>query len=542
MTDTIREIDHPAPTTRKRFLWGIVAGLAMMLFTFAARALVNAQSIPELAADWFTMYLPPELFDLLLENLLFSAKPLMFAGLLSAQVMVGGLLGMLYGKLLGGRPTTELGEWGRTLGFGVALWLLTMVALVPLFGGGFFGSKVVGGVIGFLLTSFGSFAIYGLVLGYFFTQSIQQGPQTTGQSDRRAFLKKAGAWAALAAVVALGLKFVSDQFGGQVGSSGAFRTRGVLSTEVTPNDEFYIVSKNFIDPEVSVDGWLLEVTGQVEAPFYMGYEQLVAMPSVEEYVTLECISNLVGGDLISNAKWKGVPLRGILERAKLKPSVVDIAFHASDGYSESVPLEMAMRDEVIVAYQMNGEPLPSKHGFPARLIVPGYFGLKHVKWLNSIEPVVTDFRGYWQQRGWTDVPHVKTFSRIDIPTHNSEIADETLMLGGVAFAGDRGISKVEVSADGGVTWTAADRVSEPLSQYTWVIWTTEIAAPQTADARIQVRATDGNGEVQTATVRGSLPDGATGHHTIRLGPVGLATPERYGPRIGDNLIAQKDDQ
>ena len=161
------------------------------------------------------------------------------------------------------------------------------------------------------------------------------------------------------------------------------------------------------------------------------------MPPVEEYVTLECISNLVGGDLISNAKWRGVPLRMFLERARLKPSVVDISFYAQDGYSESIPLEMAMRDEVIVAYEMNGEPLPSKHGFPARLIVPGYFGLKHVKWLTKIEPVVHDFRGYWQQRGWTDVPWVKTFSRIDVPSHMSVIEGGMLSLGGVAFAGDR---------------------------------------------------------------------------------------------------------
>ncbi len=505
---------------RKHFLWGALGAVGMALFTFAVRSVVSAQSVLELAADWFTMHLPPELFDLLLENLLFNAKPLMFAGLVVAQVIAGGALAALYGRYAAGRATSELLVWVYALGFGLALWLAAQLVLVPLFGGGFFGAGVVGGAVGFQLTSIGSALVYALVIGFFFsgeTQGATEGAgASSGTSDRRAFLKKAGVWAAVIAGVAIGLKLATDRLGGQMGSSGSFRTQGVLSTEVTPNDEFYIVSKNFIDPEVKEQGWILEIGGQVEVPHWVDYQQLIAMPSVEEYVTLECISNLVGGDLISNAKWTGVPLRAFLERARLKPSVVDIAFHAQDGYSESIPLEMAMRDEVMVAYQMNGEPLPSKHGFPARLIVPGFFGLKHVKWLTKIEPVVHDFRGYWQQRGWTDVPWVKTFSRIDVPAHTSVIESGTVSLGGVAFAGDRGIANVEVSLDDGATWTPAGSISEPLSPYTWVIWRAELPVPAAAQFGVRVRATDGAGDVQTAEVRKSLPSGATGHHTIRL--------------------------
>ena len=505
---------------RKHFAWGALGAAAMTLFTFAARSLASAQSVLELAADWFTMHLPPELFDLLLESLLFNAKPLMFAGLLAAQVALGGALAALYGRYAAGYARSEIRVWVFALGFGVALWLVAMGALVPLFGGGYFGASVTGGMVGFHVTALGSALVYALVVGFFFSGETHDatgsaGP-SIGTSDRRAFLRKAGAWAAVAAAVAIGLKFATDRLGGQVGTSGSFRTRGVLSTEVTPNDEFYIVSKNFIDPEVKANGWFLEIEGQVEVPYWVNYDQLIAMPSVEEYVTLECISNLVGGDLISSAKWKGVPLRAFLERARLKPSVVDISFHAQDGYSESIPLEMAMRDEVMVAYEMNGEPLPSKHGFPTRLIVPGYFGLKHVKWLTKIEPVVHDFRGYWQQRGWTDVPWVKTFSRIDVPSHMSVIDGGTLALGGVAFAGDRGISNVEVSLDDGATWTPATSISEPLSPYTWVIWRAALPAPAALEFGVRVRATDGDGEVQTAMLAKSLPSGATGHHAIRL--------------------------
>lgn len=506
----------PIITVRKGFWFGVVAGAAMVFFIIAMRTLANAQSLPELAADWFTKFLPATLLDFLLETLVFSAKPLMFAGLLLAQIIIGGLLGVLYARVAGRWPTTENREWGRTLGFGIALWLLTMLTIVPLFGGGLFASSVIGGSMTFILTSFGAFAIYGVILGYFFTQAAQSRSRVTKNSTRREFIKTAATWVVIGGGALFGLTFVFDRLRSQTSSSGSFRTPGVLSTEVTPNDEFYIVSKNFIDPEVSLERWVLDIDGLVENPFLLTYDELIAMPSIEEFVTLECISNFVGGDLISNAKWKGVPLKLILERAKLKPSVFDISFQATDGYSESIPVEMIMKDEVMVAYQMNGEPLPFKHGFPARLIVPGYFGLKHVKWLATIEPIDRNFKGYWQQRGWTDEPYVKTFSRLDLPRSRSEIAGDSVMLGGVAFAGARGISNVEISVNAGVTWIPVDHISEPLSPYTWVIWTTEIAPPQEGRTIIKVRATDGEGEVQTAMTQGTLPDGATGHHGITL--------------------------
>lgn len=506
----------PIITVRKSFWFGAVAGAVMVSFIIAMRTLGNAQSLPELAADWFTVFLPAAFLDFLLETLVFSAKPLMFLGLLLTQIVVGGLLAVLYARVAGRWPTTEPGEWTRTIGFSGVLWLLTMFTLVPVFGGGFFASKVIGGSMTFILTSIGAFAIYGIALGYFFTQSAQGRPGAASYSTRRAFIKNTGAWLVIGGAAAFGLKFVIEQLGPRASSSGAFRTAGVLSTEVTPNDEFYIVSKNFIDPEVSLEGWNLGIAGLVENPFLLTYDEIIAMPSVEQFITLECISNSVGGDLISNAKWKGVPLKLILERAKLKPGVIDISFQATDGYSESIPLEMAMSDDVLVAYQMNGEPLPFKHGFPVRLIAPGYFGLKSVKWLGSIEPIDRDFKGYWQQRGWTDEPYVKTFSRLDLPRSRSEIAGDSVMLGGVAFAGDRGISKVEISINAGVTWMPVDHISEPLSPYTWVIWTTEVAPPQEGRTLIKVRATDGEGEVQTAMAQGSLPDGSTGHHAITL--------------------------
>ena len=212
----------------------------------------------------------------------------------------------------------------------------------------------------------------------------------------------------------------------------------------------------------------------------------------EEFVTLECISNRVGGDLISNARWRGVPLKNLLNRARLKPGVVDIASFASEGYSESIPIEKALEPQVLVAYMMNGEPLPLNHGFPARLIIPGLFGEKHTKWLTTLEAVGYDFKGFWQQKGWSDDAEIKTTSQIRVPGNRARVSNGEVLLGGIAFSGVKGISKVEISPDDGNTWFLADS-REPLSPYTWVLWTTEWAPTNTGTFELLVRATDGNG-------------------------------------------------
>ena len=191
---------------RKHFLWGATGAVGMVLFTFAVRSVVRALSMLELAADWFTMHLPPELFDLLLENLLFNAKPLMFAGLVAAQVIAGGALAVLYGRHVAWRASSELWVWVYAAGFGLALWLAAQVALTPLFGGGLFGVDVPGGAVGFQVTSVGSALVYALVIGFFFSGETQGAAAevSVGTSDRRAFLKKAGVWAAVIAGVLSG--------------------------------------------------------------------------------------------------------------------------------------------------------------------------------------------------------------------------------------------------------------------------------------------------------------------------------------------------
>jgi DMSO/TMAO reductase YedYZ molybdopterin-dependent catalytic subunit len=284
--------------------------------------------------------------------------------------------------------------------------------------------------------------------------------------------------------------------------------------EITPNESFYHVSKNFLDPSPSADGWTLEIKGLVDKPYSLTYAQLTALPAVEVAVGMMCISNPTGGGLIGNTRWKGVRLADLLKRAVPKKGVVDVAMSAVDGYTDSIPFEKAMDPDVVLVWEMGGKTLTSDHGFPARLLVPGIYGMKHVKWITSFELVNTDFKGYWQgpSQGWSDPAPVNTMSRIDFP------AKATLPLGtnaisGIAFAGDRSISKVEISTDGGKTWAEA-YLKPPLSSTSWVLWGYDWTVTQPGKYTVMVRATDGEGKTQTARKDDPYPNGATGYHTV----------------------------
>lgn len=202
----------------------------------------------------------------------------------------------------------------------------------------------------------------------------------------------------------------------------------------------------------------------VERPRTYSYGDLASLPATRELVTLECISNEVGGELIGNAEWEGVRLRDLLEAAGVKAGARDVVLRGADEYSDSIPLERAMGGEVILALRMNGQVLPKVHGFPLRAIVPGIYGMKNVKWVTSIEVVGEDHIGYWQRRGWSDSAVVKTTSAIDAPLDGATVGLEEVLVAGMAFAGDRGVAKVEVSADGGIAWEEARL--EKMGRYT----------------------------------------------------------------------------
>ncbi len=286
----------------------------------------------------------------------------------------------------------------------------------------------------------------------------------------------------------------------------------LTAAEVTNNQKFYVVSKNFIDPAVGLDGWALKVDGLVKEKRSFTYDEIKSLPSQKQFTTLTCISNPVGGDLISNAEWTGVQLSLILGRAQAMPEATEVAFYCADGYSDSIPIEKANRPDVILAYLMSGVPLPKEHGFPLRLIVPGLYGMKNPKWINRIELVNYDFRGYWETRGWVKDAVAKTVSRIDLPPQGSTVQGIT-PIAGIAFAGDRGIEKVQVSLDGGATWKDA-LVKEPRSKYSWVLWAAEWEPEGSGHQSIIVRALDGKGNVQAFQTTDVFPSGATGYHKL----------------------------
>jgi len=289
-----------------------------------------------------------------------------------------------------------------------------------------------------------------------------------------------------------------------------------MTPEITPVGQFYTVSINLWDPRIDYRNWTLEISGLVERPLTIDYQQLTHHPhSVEAFVTLTCVSNEVGGSLAGNAKWRGVRLRDLLEEAGVKPGAVDLVMEAYDNYTDSIPIEKAMHPDTLLVYEMNGEPLRPQHGFPARLIVPGIYGMKNVKWIRRLRVVDYDFKGYWARRGWSDTAVIKTWSRIDVPTGAQLRAGEPLIIGGVAFAGDRGVSAVEVSVDGGQTWMPAE-LKEPLGPYAWRLWAVPWTPDAPGSAELVVRAIDGTGQVQTETVAPPLPDGASGWHRRRV--------------------------
>lgn len=290
-----------------------------------------------------------------------------------------------------------------------------------------------------------------------------------------------------------------------------------LSPLVTPNADFYRIDTALIVPRPRLDTWRLRIHGLVDAPFELTYDELLAMPIHEQYVTIACVSNEVGGNLVGNARWAGVRLRELLDRARVRPEATQVVGRAVDRFTAGFPLAwvLAADREALVAVTMNGEPLPPDHGFPARLIVPGLYGyVSATKWLADIELTTWEgFDGYWVPLGWAKEGPILTQSRIDVPRPSARVPAGRTPVAGVAWAPDRGISAVEVRIDDD-DWQPAT-VSTPISDATWVQWLfTWDAVP--GEHAIRVRAIDGMGDVQTDQRTPPAPDGARGHHMIEV--------------------------
>ncbi len=290
---------------------------------------------------------------------------------------------------------------------------------------------------------------------------------------------------------------------------------------ITPASSFYLIDTALSSPRIDVNSWKLSVKGAVENPVEFSYKDLLGMPTREADITLSCVSNTIGGGLVSNGRWTGVLLSDVLAEAGVRRENItrasrQLVGRSVDGWTSGFRTELALDGrEALVAFGLNGSELPVKHGYPVRLVVPGLYGyVSATKWITELELTDWNFDAYWIQRTWSKEGPIKTQSRIDTIEDGDNLSAGKNPIGGVAWAPHRGIEKVEVSTDGGETWAEA-RLAKQLDIDTWRQYLYDWEA-KPGDYTLQVRATDGEGETQTAEKAPPHPSGATGYHSIAV--------------------------
>jgi DMSO/TMAO reductase YedYZ molybdopterin-dependent catalytic subunit len=481
------------------FGWGVVGGAALVALMYYAGAFLGLRTLSQLLSGPLLSLMPGPVFGFLIDTLQHAGKVVEELGLIVAMVVGLGGLGAL-SSIAGLRFRSPY----LPFAFAAIGWLVVCALLLPITGVGFLG---LGNGLPTPLIWAALFAIYAVVLQY------GEQPPRGVDLERRRLLSAVPVSIAAISVGALALRLVPDWFQA-IFAAPESGVRGI-SPAVTPVGNFYVVSKNFSDPKVAAQGWSLHVGGLVDRPMSLNLGDLRALPSTQEYVTLECVSNNVGGDLMSTGLFTGVRLRELIAGASPHAGATWVSFKARDGYTESLPLSLVEgAPEILVAYDLDGAPLPQAHGFPARILIPGHYGMKGPKWLESIELATSELRGYWEQQGWDHNAVVKTTARFDEPRDGDIVRLGRISVGGVAFAGTRGIGKVEFTTDGS-RWSGAD-FDAPLSPLTWVVWRATWTPESEGAYRLMVRAIDAGGAIQDAHTAPSYPNGASGYHTIQV--------------------------
>ena len=490
---------------------GQVAALVALVASAALASLVGAPPPLEPLAALVMEWTPVPIANALLDLLGPLGKPLALVG---ASAIVLGLSGPL--ALL-----------ALAAPFGRLNWLLTVVAVSLLVSPLARPGTVVGpGALALIFLGALALTRRGARRAPFgwHRATRTEGRTPCAPTGRRRFLieaaRNAGA-IALASILPLGAAEVRARVVGRTvrpplfpfepppARAPGFELAG-LTPEVTPVPLFYRMSKNVADPVVDETAWSVSVAGRVRRVLSLTLDDLVALPRADHYITMECVSNPVGGPLWSAALFSGVPLARLLERAEPLADAAWISFEGPDGHREQLSLARALDPRILVAYGMNGQWLEPVHGFPARLVAAGLYGFRSVKWLTRIEVLDRPKPGHWEERAWT-AADIHTTARVDVvrPEPVGAVA------AGVAFAGVRGISAVQVRVDAG-PWQPAELHTPPLSEVMWVQWRAPLALTSEHGSRVEARAIDGRGAAQDETPRGQFPNGATGLHGLSL--------------------------
>ena len=577
---------------------GCGAGLFLTATMLLVRLWLGTPTFPERIADGVLLLIPQQLFSLILDHFGFAAKPLLFVGIIAAQVAFAGLGGFLYWTLavfLAGR--LELAHPLAGGAIGTVLGVAIDFALLPTLG---IAAPTVarGGVA--LAPALAQAGLPGLAYGLSLAVLLRLAtPRRAGRKAgqeafavERAEVARRAAIALLLAscgalVTALALRRLIDvppdaapdagvplpvataaesarttvaastlpsatptpfvapatatasppPVAGAIGVALPGATPVAVATAtppaptptalallptiasglaipaavvpvLTPTAQFYLVSKNLIDPAIVGNLWELAIGGLVSQPRTMRRDEFLLLPPTKFAATLECISNEPGGDLIGTATWAGVPLRTLLTAVGIRPEATHVAFTCADDYVERLTLEQALDPATVLVHTMNDAPLTQKHGFPVRLIAAGRYGMKNPKWVVRIDLIAGSIPSYWSQRGWNPDASVQIFTRIDAPV--APVQARAVSVGGVAYAGGRGIARVEISADGGAAWLPAE-LEPPLAATTWVRWVAKWTPSAPGTYTLAARAFEADGTPQVAETTTLNPSGSTGY-------------------------------
>ncbi len=486
------------PAWRPAARLGAASGLLAVSVSLALQ-LLGLPGLLQAVGGGLVVFTPGPVFGTLIDALQERGRPLLVLGTAVLVVVVAAVAAVVVTRF---RPP----RWQVALLGAAALWLLTLPLVVASEGG------------------LGTSTTWATLLEWIVALLPPTLPRLAGGRragsprrdllgtplSRRSFLELAGGSLGVLSLGYLGVRAIAAA--PPAPASGA--TLGRLPAPVTPAQDFYVVSKDlFGPPRVSGSSWRLSLSGT--RALSLSLAELSAMPQRDQFQTLECISNPVGGTLISNGSWRGVPLVSLLELTGVPAGASQMVFECADGYTESLDLAQGLNPGTLLALRLDGHPLPAEHGYPARILAPGLYGMKNPKWVTGIRFIQGSYAGYWEQQGWNPAALPRTFSRFDFPAASGQLSGgRRYLLSGVAYAGLRGISRVEVSVDGGRSWRRA-RLEPPLSPYCWTIWSL-LWAPAPGLYQLTVRATDGSSRPQTEQATGSYPAGATGLQQLQV--------------------------